>query len=278
MTLPAPTNPRVLSDLIREPVQVGVFSGGMFERLIITIDGPAGTGKSSVARALAARLGVKFLDTGAMYRAAAAIVIDEKLDLADQRAIARAVESHDLHFDFDRDPPELLCSGVSVMNRIRDHDVTQIVSPVAGIRELRQDMVKKQRQIAMAQPRLVAEGRDQGSVVFPDADVKFYLDASAAVRAKRRADQLRGAGRAADEAVLEREISERDRSDSSRSDGPLVCPADAERVDTSAMTFEQVVNTLEAIVRRHLLERDGPRSVQRPAVVVPSLASRPDKA
>lgn len=275
---PVPANPRGLSELIREPVEVGVLSGVMFERLIITIDGPAGTGKSSVARALAARLGVKFLDTGAMYRAAAAIVIDEKLDLNDQHAIARAVESHDLHFDFDRDPPELLCSGVSVMNRIRDHDVTKIVSPVAGIRELRQDMVKKQRQIAMAQPRLVAEGRDQGSVVFPDADVKFYLDASAAVRAKRRADQLRAAGRGADEMVLEREISERDRSDSSRSDGPLVCPADAERVDTSTMTFEQVVNTLESIVRRHLLERDGPRASPRPAVVIPSFASRPDKA
>ena len=247
------------SGLLREPVKVGVLSASMPERLIITIDGPAGTGKSSVARALAARLGVKFLDTGAMYRAAAAIILDESIELSDHSAVVQAVERHDLHFDFDADPPELLCSGRSVMDRIRDHDVTKIVSPVAGIRELRQDMVRKQRQIAIAQPRLVAEGRDQGSVVFPDADVKFYLDASPAVRAKRRADQLRAAGKPADQQQLEREIIERDRSDSSRSDGPLVCPADAARVDTSHMTFEEVVNTLEAFVRRHMLVREAVR-------------------
>lgn len=256
-----PTSPSVPhSGLLREPVQVGVLSASMPERLIITIDGPAGTGKSSVARALAARLGVKFLDTGAMYRAAAAIILDEGINLADHSAVVNAVERHDLHFDFDSDPPELLCSGRSIMQRIRDHDVTLIVSPVAGIRELRQDMVRKQRQIAIAQPRLVAEGRDQGSVVFPDADVKFYLDASAAVRARRRADQLRAAGRPSDERQLEREIIERDRSDSTRSDGPLVCPADASRVDTSNMSFEEVVNTLEAFVRRHMLVRDALRS------------------
>jgi CMP/dCMP kinase len=257
----APTPTSVLPrGVLREPVEVGVLSASMPERLIITIDGPAGTGKSSVARSLAARLGVKFLDTGAMYRAVAAIIIDESIELADHSAVVTAVERHDLHFDFDADPPELLCSGRSVMDRIRDHDVTKIVSPVAGIRALRQDMVRKQRQIAIAQPRLVAEGRDQGSVVFPDADVKFYLDASPAVRAKRRADQLRAAGKPADEQQLEREIIERDRSDSTRSDGPLVCPADASRVDTSNMSFEEVVNTLEAFVRRHMLVRDALRA------------------
>lgn len=253
----------VPSDLIREPIEIGVLSGSMHERLIITIDGPAGTGKSSVARALAARLGVKFLDTGAMYRAAAAIVLDEGLDVSDHKGVAEAVERHDLHFDFGQDPPELLCSGKSVMARIRDSDVTKIVSPIAGIRELRQDMVQKQRQIALAQPRLVAEGRDQGSVVFPDADVKFYMDASPAVRARRRAEQLRESGRPADEAMLEREIIERDRSDSERVVGPLVCPADATRVDTSAMTFEEVVNTLEAFVRRHMLVRGALRNAPR---------------
>lgn len=246
--------------MLREPVRVCVGSWDMFERLIITIDGPAGTGKSSVARALAARLGVKFLDTGAMYRAAAAIVLDEGLPVDDHNAVVHAVERHDLHFDFDTDPPELLCSGQSVMSRIRDADVTKVVSPVAGIRELRQDMVRKQRQIAMAQPRLVAEGRDQGSVVFPDADVKFYLDASPAVRAKRRAEQIRATGKLADEVQLEREIVQRDKSDESRPEGPLVCPADAARIDTSSMSFDEVVNTLEAFVRRHMLVREAIRT------------------
>lgn len=253
------------------PVRISIASGTtphqdfippMSERLIITIDGPAGTGKSSVARTLAARLGLKFLDTGAMYRAAAAIVIDEHVDINDHKAVVDAVERRDLHFDFDADPPELLCSGKSVMGRIRDHDVTLVVSPVAGIRTLRQEMVQKQRQIALAHPRLVAEGRDQGSVVFPDADMKFYLDASPAVRARRRADQLRAAGQKADESVLEREIAARDRSDESRTDGPLVCPADAARIDTSAMSFEDVVNTLEAFVRRHILVREAARAIR----------------
>ncbi len=239
------------------------FEPVMPDRLIITIDGPAGTGKSSVARALAARLGLKFLDTGAMYRAAAAIVLDEHLDPADHAAVVAAIERHDLHFNFDADPPELLCSGRSVMRRIRDTDVTRIVSPIAGIRELRQDMVRKQRQLAVAFPRLVAEGRDQGSVVFPDADVKFYLDASAVERARRRAEQLRAAGHEVDVHRLEREITERDRSDSSRPDGPLVCPADATRVDTSTMSFEDVVNTLEAFVRRHMLVREAVRGAGR---------------
>lgn len=232
---------------------------GMGERLIITIDGPAGTGKSTVARALAHRLGLEFLDTGAMYRAAAAIAIDHGVNVEDHRTFVACVERHDLHFDFDTDPPALLCSGESIMHRLRDADVTRAVSRVASVEALRQEMVKKQRQIGIAHPRLVTEGRDQGSVVFPDADVKFYLSASARVRAERRAGQLKAEGRAGDVDQLEREISERDRSDSERTVGPLTCPADAERIDTSHMGFEQVVDTLEAHVRRRALAREAAR-------------------
>jgi cytidylate kinase len=221
--------------------------------IIITIDGPAGTGKSSVARTLAARLGLDFLDTGAMYRAAAAIVIDRKIDPADVETVVARVADADLEFDWSTDPPAILAWGQPLDGRIRAADVTAIVSPISAIGALRRLMVHEQRLIAHDHPRLVSEGRDQGSVVFPDAAVKFYLDASPEVRCARRAEQLRAQGQHPDETTLLREIIERDRSDSSRAEGPLICPPDALRVDTSGLRFEQVVTTLEKMVRDRVL-------------------------
>lgn len=226
--------------------------------IIVTIDGPAGTGKSSVARTLAKRLGLDFLDTGAMYRAAAAIALDAALWPGsvlgmDLDAFLERVRQADLHFDWRTDPPTPLAFGKPIDRRLRDADVTSIVSPIAGIKKLREHMVAKQRIIGAQHPRLVTEGRDQGSVVFPGAMVKFYLDASATVRAQRRARELvQKQGRVFDESereALEREIIERDRSDCSRADGPLVRPDDAVIVDTSSLSFEQVVATLEHEVR-----------------------------
>lgn len=218
-------------------------------RIVITIDGPAGTGKSSVARALARQLGLDFLDTGAMYRAAAAICIDNAIDINDHAAVVARTAAADLHFDWTRDPPTILAHGVPIDHRIRQKDVTEVVSPLASIKELREHMVRKQRLIGQQHPRLVTEGRDQGSVVFPDAAVKFYLDASADVRARRRAEQMVAMGSAADLGAITAEILERDRSDSSRADGPLMCPGNAICVDTSDMQFQQVVDTLH----RHVL-------------------------
>ncbi len=233
----------------------GTFTIRRGERLIITIDGPAGTGKSSVARILANRLGLEFLDTGAMYRAAAALALDRGFHPADAASIVDSLEHTDIRFDWTSDPPTLLVDGQSVMSRIRSQDVTAIVSPISGIPGLRKIMVKLQRRIGDEHPRLLTEGRDQGSVVFPDACVKFYLFASPEVRAKRRAEQLRSAGHTADVERLKAEIIERDRSDSARRDGPLTCPPDAIRVDTSDMTFEEVVDTLERHVRDQLERR-----------------------
>ena len=222
--------------------------------IIIAIDGPAGTGKSSVARELAGRLGLDFLDTGAMYRAAAAIVLDRRIPRDDAGQIVKTVTAADIRFDWSADPPRILAWDRPIDHRIRDADVTEIVSEIASIPELRRHMVAKQRLIAEQHRRLVTEGRDQGSEVFPDAALKFYLDADPAVRARRRIEQIKakeGAG-AADEVEMLRDIIERDRSDSSRAVGPLVCPEDAIRVDTSALSFEQVVNTLEDIVRERV--------------------------
>ncbi len=221
--------------------------------IIITIDGPAGTGKSSVLRELARRLGLDFLDTGAMYRAAAAIVLDRGLSRADTREVVRTVAGADLAFDWGSDPPRILAWGSPIDHRIRDADVTEIVSEIASIPELRRHMVAKQRLIAEQHRRLVTEGRDQGSEVFPDAALKFFVWADPAVRARRRIDQLRATGVVGlDEAAMRQDIEERDRSDSSRAVGPLVCPEDAVRVDTSNLSFEEVVNLLEDQVRERV--------------------------
>lgn len=217
-------------------------------RIIITIDGPAGTGKSSVARDLAHRLGLDFLDTGAMYRAATALAIDLGLDLADENAVADTVRSADLRFDWAADPPALYAFGRSIMHRLRQPDVSGNVSPVSSLAAVRRVLVERQRRIGEVHQRLVSEGRDQGSVVFYDADVKFYLDASPRVRATRRAEQLKRMGQPVDLDAIEREITDRDRRDSTRAVGPLTCPDDAVRVDTSDLDQPGVVDALLRLV------------------------------
>ncbi|MDF1808686.1 MAG: (d)CMP kinase [Phycisphaerales bacterium] len=222
-----------------------------YHPVIITIDGPAGTGKSTVARQLAQRLGLDFLDTGAMYRAAAAIMIDRKIDNDEVGELVSCVLGADLHFDWSQDPPTILAWDIPIDHRIRDDDVTKHVSFVATIPELRHHMVRKQRVIGAQHPRLVTEGRDQGSVVFPDAAVKFYLDADPEVRARRRIEQLDLNGKVSLEEMCDR-IIKRDKIDSTRSDGPLVCPDDAIRIDTSNIDLVGVINLLEEKTRERV--------------------------
>ncbi|MFN7744067.1 MAG: (d)CMP kinase [Phycisphaerales bacterium] len=254
--------------------------------IIVTIDGPAGTGKSTTARALARALGLEFLDTGAMYRAAAALVIDAGIDPANEAAVVECVAKADLHFDWTRDPPEIYAAcalnaaegtrsrielrcGTPLVQRIRAKDVEALVSPLSALPELRRHMVRKQRLIAKQHPRLVTEGRDQGSVVFPDALVKFFLSADASIRARRRAEQLREKLIAAggdpnaqnlDVREIERDLLARDARDAGRSEGPLTRPSDALDVDTTSLTFDQVVAHLAGLVR----ERVGAAARMRP--------------
>lgn len=225
--------------------------------VIITIDGPAGTGKSTVAHRLASRLGLEFLDTGAMYRAAALLALERGIDPTDGPALAEAVRQADLHFDWSADPPRVLLGTRDVTKRIRDLDVSGCVSIVASQPALRRELVERQRIIARRHPRLVTEGRDQGSVVFPDAAVRFYLDADPHVRATRRVEQMALAGKVVNFDEVLADIQGRDRLDGSRADGPLIKPHGALVIDTSRLTLDEVVDRLEHEVRDRVAARVG---------------------
>lgn len=224
---------------------------GALREVIVTIDGPAGTGKSSVAREAARRLGLDFLDTGAMYRAATAIALDHGVSIDDEERVVQMARDAHLRFDWTTDPPTLMAFGRPLGRRLRDADVDAKVSAVAGLAGVRGLMVEMQQRIGREHPRLLSEGRDQGSVVFPGALVKIYLEASVDARARRRADQIRARDASApvDEGRIARDLEARDRSDRERVVGPLMCPVDAAMLDTSDMTFEEVVARVVTMVR-----------------------------
>ncbi|NBX36852.1 MAG: (d)CMP kinase [Planctomycetes bacterium] len=224
----------------------------MSRSVIVTIDGPAGTGKSSASALLAERLGFDMLDTGAMYRAVALLALEAGIAAGDGALIAAALDRSVLQVDFSTQPPIIRIDGRDVHIRIRDTDVTSIVSQVASHREVRQRMVEAQRHVALTHARLVTEGRDQGTVVFPDAAVRIWLDARPEVRAHRRAEELRAQGIDVDDAAVLRDIANRDSSDRGRSEGPLRQPVGAVVLDTSDLSFAEVVDRLEAIVRECL--------------------------
>ena len=212
--------------------------------MIITIDGPAGTGKSTVARAVAEALGLDFLDTGAMYRAIGLEALRRNANLEDVRELAYIARHVKIEFDWAGHPPGVLLNGEPVGHLLRGGEATRAASYVAAVPAVRELLVRQQQQIGRERPDLVTEGRDQGSVVFPGAGLKFYLDASPAERARRRVAQLRRRGEVVDYGEVLNQIVARDTRDSGRAVGPLVVPKDAEVIDTTELTEDKVVDRI----------------------------------
>ncbi|ANE03954.1 (d)CMP kinase [Corynebacterium crudilactis] len=216
--------------------------------LIVAIDGPSGTGKSTTSRALATRLSAKYLDTGAMYRVATLHVLNQGIDPADTAAVIAATAVLPLTISDDPASTEVLLAGVDVQKEIRGAEVTHNVSAVSAIAEVRENLVALQRALADKAHRCVVEGRDIGTTVLVDAPIKAFLTASAEVRARRRFDQDQAAGRDADFDAVLADVIRRDELDSTRVASPLKPADDAHIVDTSEMTMDEVLNHLIQLV------------------------------
>jgi cytidylate kinase len=216
---------------------------------VVAVDGPSGSGKSTVSRRLAAALAARYLDTGAMYRAATWAVLRSGVDPADADAVAKVVAEADLSIGTDPAAPTVTADGVPVDVDIRGPEVTGAVSAVSAVPAVREIMVARQREIIADSGRIVVEGRDIGSVVAPTADLKVFLTASADARAQRRSAET-----ATDVGATAADLARRDRLDSTRAASPLRRAEDAVELDTTALGIDEVVARL-----RELLHAKGVR-------------------
>ena len=221
----------------------------------VTLDGPSGTGKSSVARGVARRLGAAYLDTGAMYRAATVAVLDAGVDPEHADAVARTVAAARIVVGTEAGSERVEVDGVDVAVRIRGAEVTRSVSAVSAVPAVRRQLVAQQRELAGAAEAVVVEGRDIGTVVLPDATLKVYLTAAPEVRAQRRAGQL-GLTEPAQIDALAADLRRRDEYDSSRADSPLRPAADAVVVDSSELDQQAVVDRVVALAEAALVTGD----------------------
>ena len=209
--------------------------------MIIAIDGPAATGKSTTAKALAERLGFTYLDTGAMYRAITLLILQKKVQIGENFALISLLKKFDLKIQQHEKQILVTLNGEDVSNEIRRLDVTKYVSEVSALPAVRKSLVKIQRKIAKDQ-NCVVEGRDIGTIVFPDAEVKFYVVADYDVRAKRRLLDFKKLGEEKSIDELIEELKNRDKYDSEREHSPLLKANDAIEVDTTNLTIEEQVN------------------------------------
>jgi len=218
--------------------------------MIVAIDGPAASGKSTVAKAVARRLGFRYLDTGAMYRAVAALAIARGYDLEDPEALASLADRESVSFAYTEGDPvqtAVFIAGQDVTSTIRTPEVDAAVSLVARVPRVRSAMVVQQRRLA-GEADAVVEGRDIGTVVFPEAPVKVFLTASAEERARRRHYELTDAGHALESERVREGIDRRDAADSGREASPLAVADDASVLDTTGLSVEEVVDRIVALV------------------------------
>jgi len=215
-------------------------------RPVITVDGPAGAGKSSASRALARRLGYEYVDTGAMYRAVGVLAHEAGVPFDDDHALARFVDG--LVFAFPDEGRRTVVNGRDLSEAIRRPDAGELASRVSTRPVVRKRLVAVQRALG-AGGSVVMEGRDIGTVVFPDAPVKFFLTADPATRAHRRAIEMRARGETVDEAALPRGIAARDQRDAARAHSPLRPAADALVIDTTPLTLEGAVDEMTRLAR-----------------------------
>jgi cytidylate kinase len=218
-------------------------------KLVIAIDGPAGSGKSTIASRLARKFGYINLESGAMYRALALKAIERGADLDDEAAMRALAEQSRIELIPREDGNSVLLDGRDVSQRIREADVTAAASRVSVHASVRRIMVERQRAMG-EQGGVVMEGRDIGTVVFPNADVKVFLDADATVRAERRLAQ--NAAAANDAQQVRAELADRDRRDQTRAASPLVAAADAVHIDSTHKSIDEVVADIEGILRSKL--------------------------
>jgi cytidylate kinase len=212
--------------------------------LLITIDGPAGSGKSTLAQMLSKRLCAAVLDTGAMYRAVTLIAMRSGADLLDADRILAILDKTELTFAFSKDRMVVYIGDEDVTDKLRDPEVTANVRFIASSPKMRARLVEMQREFALPKHKIITEGRDQGTVVFPDAHVKFFLTANIDERSRRRHDELSKAGKAGELAETRASLEKRDESDMTRTVGPLKPADDAIVIDTTKLTTNEVLEQL----------------------------------
>ena len=216
----------------------------MTDEFVVAIDGPAGSGKSTVARLVAQKAGLLYVDTGAMYRAVTLKALRQGLDMEDEDGLCQAALTAEIDLVTDQNGKlQVVLDGRDVSQAIRTEELTNQVHYAARIPGVREQMVKRQRQIAIGR-RVIAEGRDIGTVVFPDADRKFYLDASVQTRAQRRYKELKHKNQESDLEAIGEDIKIRDARDKGREIAPLKKAEDAVCIDTTDLTIDEVVNLI----------------------------------